>query len=667
VKEMVRPLAVLLVSTAGLVGCSRDETPRGSKAAESAAVIEDFPIPSHGASPWGITVGRDGAIWFTEARANKIGRVDPKNPDDVQEFPLPAPNSEPRAITTASDGALWFFESTVKKVARMDASSHVVDEFSIPSSFTDVSGLAADRAGGVWFTETGGRRIVRVGARPPHATSELKVTGYPTGIAADPDGDVWFVMQSWSSVGRIRPFSPEELELFALAVPDGSLMKIAATSGADPWFLDVRNHRFGRFGREPPHPVKEFEMPRSQASLVDLVALGGFVWLLSENAVLRFEARPPYELVRIQIPGPRADPRSMVAGPDGNLWFTESATNRIARVVLSRVRRPGALPSTSPELVAGATAEYVPKRPAAPLTTMNLHTDRECVVTIDGVEKGRLRRNDGDVFLVPPGRHVVTAVETETGRSWTRLVDTWVNQGAVTEIVFTGEIEDEARGFEPSDPGIAFATIPPGEFWMGSDQLHLSQAGPRHRVRITRPFEIARSLVTQGQWKRVMNRNPTPWEYEGDDRPVVNVSWDETREFLRRLDATGSYYEHRLPTEAEWEYATRAGNDRAALERDEQVRLGLGIRTNRPKRANAWGLSDLGGTTSEWCQDWYGQDYYRASPQEDPAGPRSGSKKVVKGGDFASDTAGLRPAERASFLPIERSVTVGFRVVRVPR
>jgi virginiamycin B lyase len=669
--ERWRPLipVALLLLPGGFPGCAGDRRPESSEAVASTSIVEEFPVPSRGASPWGITVGRDGAIWFTEARANKIGRLDPRNPRGIEEFPIPGPDSEPRSITTASDGALWFHLSKSKKVARMEpVSPHEVNEFLIPSSLTDVFGIAADRTGGVWFTQTGGRRIGRVAARPPHAMTELRVRGYPMGIGTGPDGDVWFLMQSWGSVGHIRSISPEELELFALAVPDGRLTEIAAGPQREVWFLDADRNTFGRFGVAPPHVVKEFEVPRSLGMLVDLaVGKDGTVWLLSQDAVFRCEVVPPYALVRFPIPTPGADPKQMVIGPDGNLWFTESGTDRIGRMFVSRARRRRASDPPTAAMVARALPEYVPQRPPAPLSTLSLHSDLECVVTIDGVEKGRLRRNDSDSFLVPPGRHVVTAVATESGRSWTRVMEVWENEGAFAEIRFVPQMEEEARGFEPADPGIAFRKIPPGEFWMGDDQVHLTQAGPRHRVRITREFEIGASLVTQQQWKLVMNRNPAPWELEGDDRPAINMSWDEAQEFLRRLDGIEPYYEHRLPTEAEWEYACRAGNDRDVLERDENVRSSFGLRRTPPRRANAWGLYDLGGMTSEWCQDWYGQDYYRVSSLEDPAGPRSGWKKVVKGGNLASDALGLRPAERSSLMPTERSVTVGFRVVRVPR
>ena len=263
---------------------------------------------------------------------------------------------------------------------------------------TDVFGLAADDAGGVWFTQTGGRRIGRFGSRPPHVLTELPVRGYPLGIAVGPDRDVWFAMLSWNSVGHIRPRSPEELEFFEIAVPIATPRR----SPRDPkrvWFLDPKCRTFGRLGVRAPHAVKEFEYPRSLGTMVDLaVARDGSVWLLSKDSVFRCETEPPYSLVRFPIPTPGADPQAMVVGPDGNLWFTESGRDQIGRVNLSRARKQSPAASPTLEMVAEGRPEYIPKRPAPVLAPLNLHSDRECVVTVDGVEKGRLRATTATYF-----------------------------------------------------------------------------------------------------------------------------------------------------------------------------------------------------------------------------------------------------------------------------
>lgn len=336
---------------------------------------------------------------------------------------------------------------------------------------------------------------------------------------------------------------------------------------------------------------------------------------------------------------------------------------------------PGA--TESPRLAITATAtptaasvrDLPPQAP--PKAILSLTTDLPCIVTLDGIEIGRLRRDSGDTFLVAPGRHLLAAVETDSQRSWARLIDTAVRQSTLASIRFVAQIEEEATGFRPEMPAIDFVAIKPGEFWMGSDKIppNLAHEGPRHLVRISRPFEIGRSQVTQEQWRRVIRRNPTPWDLENTNQPVVNVSWEETQEFFLRLNRLDSYHLYRLPTEAEWEYACRAGRDRDAEQADEARRLGLGVNPGvaGPKQANAWGLFDMRGLVSEWCQDWYDQDYYRQSPAVDPTGPATGTNKVIRGGSLAMNAEGLRPAARASFLPTVKTVTIGFRVVRDTR
>jgi formylglycine-generating enzyme required for sulfatase activity len=287
---------------------------------------------------------------------------------------------------------------------------------------------------------------------------------------------------------------------------------------------------------------------------------------------------------------------------------------------------------------------------------------------LDGVEIGRLRRNSADTFLIAPGRHLLAAVETDSQRAWSRLIDVAERQRTEASIRFIAQAEEEATGFRPELPAIDFVAIKAGDFWMGSDRIppNLPHEGPRHRVSISRPFEIGRFQVTQEQWKRVIRRNPTPWDMENNYLPVVNVSWEETQEFFKRLNRLDSSRLYRLPTEAEWEYTCRAGRDRDAEQPDEAPRFGPGANPAAAgtRQANTWGLFDMRGSVSEWCQDWYDQDFYRRSPAVDPTGPASGTNKVFRGGSFATNAEGLRPAARASYPPTVKAVYIGFRVVR---
>ena len=248
--------------------------------------------------------------------------------------------------------------------------------------------------------------------------------------------------------------------------------------------------------------------------------------------------------------------------------------------------------------------------------------------------------------------------------------------------------------------GMKFALIPPGEFDMGSspeeiDQLlqeakeqglpqwyidRLPAEGPRHRVRISQPFYLGLHEVTQAQYEQVTGANSSNSKDAGDEAPVEQVSWDDAQEFCGRVSslpeeaAAGHVY--RLPTEAEWEYACRAGTTTRYYFGDTAETLGdyawwppNSAGTTHPvrqKKPNAWGLCGMHGNVWEWCADWFGQDYYRQSPPVDPTGPTSGSSRVLHGGSFncGGFPGSLRCAFRHGGHPGIRYHDLGFRAAR---
>ena len=240
--------------------------------------------------------------------------------------------------------------------------------------------------------------------------------------------------------------------------------------------------------------------------------------------------------------------------------------------------------------------------------------------------------------------------------------------------------------------------IPPGEFDMGSTpeevaeliaegqrqkthDWHLSRVAseaPRHRVQITKPFYLGLCEVTQTEYEQVMGKNPS--EFASDsNRPVERVSWNEASEFCRKLSefpaekAAGAVY--RLPTEAEWEYACRAGtttrfdfgDDPASMDQHAWWRSSSQGRTQPVGRLqpNAWALFDMHGNVWEWCADWWAADYYAKSPAADPAGPDSGAERVLRGGAWKYDNPlNFRCAFRNHDLPAKGYHDNGFRVAR---
>lgn len=192
---------------------------------------------------------------------------------------------------------------------------------------------------------------------------------------------------------------------------------------------------------------------------------------------------------------------------------------------------------------------------------------------------------------------------------------------------------------------------------------------PVHRVRLTRPFYLAKYPTTQAQWEAVVGNNPS--KFKGDpNRPVETVSWDDAQEFLRRLgEKDGKPY--RLPTEAEWEYAARAGTTTAYCFGDDPKLLreygwydensGGRARAVGQLEANAWGLHDVHGNVWEWVQDWYADNYYQQSGLIDPKGPEEGQYRVVRGGSWNDDALDLRVSVRRWVDPGYRFVSIGFR------
>ena len=246
------------------------------------------------------------------------------------------------------------------------------------------------------------------------------------------------------------------------------------------------------------------------------------------------------------------------------------------------------------------------------------------------------------------------------------------------------EEEPESYGVGALLDGSGVVAIRAGEFWMGSEDGH-PDGRPVHRVRLG-AFEMSKFEVTQSQWKTVMmdphskagEARPTPQGHTvGSDPshfkdpflPVDSVSWDDIAVFLKRLNARDGKHTWRLPTEAEWEYASRAGttgDDPQMLPATAWHKSNSGERTHQvgQKQANSWGLYDMDGNVSEWVADWYGHDYYAESPAANPIGPEEGSYRVYRGGCWF-DNADLCSATLRRFdFPVSRFYNVGFRLVR---
>lgn len=209
--------------------------------------------------------------------------------------------------------------------------------------------------------------------------------------------------------------------------------------------------------------------------------------------------------------------------------------------------------------------------------------------------------------------------------------------------------------------------VPAGSFTMGSSD-GLDDEKPAHKVTISKPFYLGKYEVTQAQWQAVMGS--TPSQFKGAGLPVESVSWNDCQEFLEKLQAKSPVLKFSLPTEAQWEYACRAGGRGKFTFGDKEDGLGdyawydknADRKTHDAggKKPNKWGLYDMHGNVWEWCADWHGA--YATGAQKDPTGPSSGVGRVLRGGSWITRQAHCRSAVRDRLRLDNRYNYNGFRV-----
>lgn len=200
--------------------------------------------------------------------------------------------------------------------------------------------------------------------------------------------------------------------------------------------------------------------------------------------------------------------------------------------------------------------------------------------------------------------------------------------------------------------------IPAGMFMMGEEN-------EQHQVMLTQGFWLAETACSQALWQTVMGENPSA--FKGDDLPVENVSWHDTQTFLQQLSAEIPYRDFSLPTEAQWEYACRAGSISEYWWGDEIDRFQANFRKSEIEQTvavnqfapNPWGLYQMHGNIWEWCSDWYADGLVRSS--KDPTGPEEGDERLLRGGGWKDYSSYLRAAYRFKAEPDRRIRSLGFR------
>jgi len=264
-----------------------------------------------------------------------------------------------------------------------------------------------------------------------------------------------------------------------------------------------------------------------------------------------------------------------------------------------------------------------------------------------------------------------------------------VTAAAIIQLLMPAAVPAREPDFQNSI-GMAFVLVPAGTFTMGSPvyEAFRNEGETPHRVTITRPFYLQTTEVTLGQWRKIMGKGFLGFisKHKGPDNlPVTRICRFDVRSFLEKLN-TLNQGRYRLPTEAEWEYAARAGttstypwgesidctramygNMKGKFEtcRDYAKSRGLPLDGPAPVKSyapNPWGLYDMHGNVWEWCQDWF--EPYSQNPVTDPQGPAEGDRRIRRGGSWFGPGYSCRSANRAFAHPASRLQTTGFRIVR---
>ncbi len=328
----------------------------------AAGAITEFSLPSNG-HPRQITTGPDGALWFTDAGNNAIGRITTSG--TITEFPVPTSNSLLEGITTGPDGNLWFTEGNGNQIGRITPAGQVT-EFPLPNPNSEPEAITTGPDGNLWFTDNYGIGQIT----PDGAITEFRLSagpglgGMPFGIAAGRDGALWFSDLENRKIGRMAldgtatefPLNPNSNPRGIAAGPDGNI-----------WFTDGEDNQIGRL--TPAGVVTTFPLPTARSDPYWMTAgPDGNLWFTEGNGQIG-RITPAGKVAEFPLPSSASNPGGIAAGPDGNLWFTENvspsisqSTGKIGRLI------SGAAPA---RLAPTATRLPTPTATSTPAATSN--------------------------------------------------------------------------------------------------------------------------------------------------------------------------------------------------------------------------------------------------------------------------------------------------------
>lgn len=428
--------------------------------------------------------------------------------------------------------------------------------------------------------------------------------------------------------------------------------------------------------------VAPMDVPMRAATTLASPCLGCIVDRVFERAIrapvietIVFAANPAWDYV-VDIRAGASQGASALVTLNGDTIYDGTPVRRTVRLALNNTMvvvvmgKPGSTlvvtvqgpPPVASVTVAPSTASVAvggTQQLTATLKDANGNTLIGRIVTWSSTEANVANVSDiGLVTAVAAGTVNITA--TAEGQFGTAVI-TVTDAGSVT---CTG-VPGLGYGFASDQ----FAAIPAGTFQMGSSSGYSWDEEPVHSVTIS-AFSIQKTEVTQGQWRDVMGTNPSRYSTCGANCPVEQVRLADIEAFLATLNARSPGATYRLPTEAEWEYAARAGStDETYGPLDAIAWYWFSPGTQAPravscKQPNGWGLYDMIGNVYEWVSDWYGP--YSSAPATDPVGPETGTVRVLRGGSWGVWPGQARAAFRGTGWPSAWSSDVGFRLVRIP-
>ena len=290
--------------------------------------MSTFPTPSQGTTgpnpTVGITTGPDGNVWFTENTFSKIGMINPAT-DAITEFPTPTANAGPYGITAGPDGNLWFTENAAGKIGMINPATGVITEFATPTKNSDPLDIVAGPDGNLWFTENGASRIGMINPAT-HTITEFKTptkNSGPFGITAGPNGNLWFTEEFANNIAEINTTTHAITE-FPIPVSESLPESVTVGSDGNLWYSAVNTNCLGTFNLAT-HAFTQFVVLGAVAGIV--AGPDGNVWFTesADSNNLDIGCINPTTDVIEEYPGslPVYRPYGLTTGPDGNLWFTE--------------------------------------------------------------------------------------------------------------------------------------------------------------------------------------------------------------------------------------------------------------------------------------------------------------------------------------------------------